>query len=105
VVYYPYDIESAKALLADIGLKDNDGDGGLEWSRGPMGWEPVVIQLLASQDAKETQSVAEAVVNQWGAVGIKVNMKILDSQTHTDVDAAGTWDMAATRGATEFALP
>ena len=105
VVYYPYDVESAKALLADIGLKDNDGDGVLEWTTGPMAGEPVVIQLLASQDAKETQSVAEAVVNQWGAVGIKVNMKILDSQTHTDVDAAGTWDMSVTRGGQAFALP
>jgi peptide/nickel transport system substrate-binding protein len=105
VVYYPYDVESAKALLADIGLKDNDGDGVLEWTTGPMAGKPVVIQLLASQDAKETQSVAEAVVNQWGAVGIEVNMKILDSQTHTDVDAAGTWDMSVTRGAQPFALP
>jgi alpha-galactoside transport system substrate-binding protein len=105
VVYYPYDVESAKALLADIGLKDNDGDGVLEWTSGPMAGKPVVIQLLASQDAKETQSVAEAVVNQWGAVGIKVNMKILDSQTHTDVDAAGTWDMSVTRGGQAFALP
>jgi len=105
VVYYPYDVESAKALLADIGLKDNDGDGVLEWTTGPMAGKPVVIQLLASQDAKETQSVAEAVVNQWGAVGIKVNMKILDSQTHTDVDAAGTWDMSVTRGGQAFALP
>ncbi|HEX6034073.1 MAG TPA: ABC transporter substrate-binding protein, partial [Anaerolineales bacterium] len=105
VVYYPYDIESAKALLADIGLKDNDGDGVLEWTSGPMAGKPVVIQLLASQDAKETQSVAEAVVNQWGAVGIEVNMKILDSQTHTDVDAAGTWDMSVTRGGQAFALP
>ena len=49
--------------------------------------------------------MAEAVVNQWGAVGIKVNMKILDSQTHTDVDAAGTWDMSVTRGGQAFALP
>jgi peptide/nickel transport system substrate-binding protein len=105
VVYYPYDVESAKALLADIGLKDSDGDGVLEWTSGPMAGKPVVIQLLASQDAKETQSVAEAVVNQWGAVGIKVNMKILDSQTHTDVDAAGTWDMSVTRGGQAFALP
>jgi peptide/nickel transport system substrate-binding protein len=105
VVYYPYDVESAKALLADIGLKDNDGDGVLEWTSGPMAGKPVVIQLLASQDAKETQSVAEAAVNQWGAVGIKVNMKIIDSQTHTDVDAAGTWDMSVTRGGQAFALP
>ena len=105
VVYYPYDVESAKALLADIGLKDNDGDGVLEWTTGPTAGQPVVIQLLASQDAKETQSVAEALVNQWGAVGIEVNMKILDSQTHTDVDAAGTWDMSVTRGAQPFALP
>ena len=70
-----------------------------------MAGKPVVIQLLASQDAKETQSVAEAVVNQWGAVGLTVNMKILDSQTHTDVDAAGTWDMSVTRGGQAFALP
>ena len=65
-----------------------------EWTEGPMAGKPVVLQLLASQDAKETQSVAEALVNQWGAVGIKINMKIMDSATHTDVDQAGTWDMS-----------
>jgi peptide/nickel transport system substrate-binding protein len=70
-----------------------------------MAGESVVLQLLASQDAKETQSVAEALVNQWGAVGIKINMKVMDSATHTDVDNAGTWDMSAQRGGQEFALP
>lgn len=105
VVYYPYDVPSAKALLADIGLKDTDNSGVLKWTTGPMAGQPVVIQLLASQDAKETQSVAEALVNQWGAVGIKINMKIIDSQTMTDTYAAGTWDLSVDRGPQAQALP
>jgi peptide/nickel transport system substrate-binding protein len=105
VVYYPYDVASANELLDEIGLKDTDGDGVREWTSGPMSGQPVVIQLLASQDAKETQSVAEAAVNQWGTIGIKINMKIIDSQTNTDVKNAGTWDMSADRGGQEFALP
>jgi len=105
VVYYPFDVASAKALLDQIGLKDTNGDKVLEWTTGPTAGQPVAIQLLASQDAKETQSVAEALVNQWGAVGIKVNMKILDSATSTDIHNAGTWDMTVNRGGQEFALP
>ena len=105
VTYYPYDVDSANALLDEIGLKDTNGDGVREWTDGPMAGEPVVLQLLASQDAKETQSVAEAAVNQWGAVGIKINMKIVDSQTYATINQAGTWDMSADRGGQEFALP
>jgi len=104
VTYYPYDPASAKLLLADIGLKPGS-DGVLTWTTGPMAGKPVVLQLLASQDAKETQSVAEAIVNQWGAVGIKVNMKVMDSQTWTDTQAAGTWDLYSNREGQPFALP
>jgi peptide/nickel transport system substrate-binding protein len=85
VVYYPYDPESAKILLAEIGLKDTNNDGVLEWTSGPTAGQSVVLQLLASQDAKETQSVAEALVNQWGEVGLKINMKIMDSATNSEV--------------------
>jgi len=105
VVYYPNDVASANTLLDEIGLKDTNNDGVREWTTGPMAGQPVVIQLGASQDAKETQSVAEALVNQWGAVGIKVNMKVFDSQTWTDTTAAGTWDTYAFRGGQEYALP
>jgi peptide/nickel transport system substrate-binding protein len=105
VVYYPYDPPSANALLGAIGLKDTNSDGVREWTEGPMAGQSVVLQLLASQDAKETQSVAEALVNLWGAVGIKINMKIIDSATHNDVNNAGTWDMSADRGGQAFALP
>jgi len=105
VVYYPFDPASAKILLAQIGLKDTNNDGVLEWTSGPTSGQPVVLQLRASQDAKETQSVAEAVVNQWGSVGIKINMKIMDSATASDMDQAGTWDMLVSRDGQALALP
>jgi peptide/nickel transport system substrate-binding protein len=105
VVYYPYDVASANTLLDEVGLKDTNNDGVREWTSGPMSGQPVVIQLGASQDAKEGQSVAEALVNQWGAVGIKVNMKVIDSQTWTNTRASGTWDMYVDRLDQRFALP
>jgi peptide/nickel transport system substrate-binding protein len=105
VVYYPYVPDAAKTLLADMGLKDTNNDGVLEWTEGPMAGQSVVVQLLASQDAHETQSVAEALVNQWGAVGIKVNMRIIDSATYNDLNQSGNWDMSVDRGGQNFALP
>jgi peptide/nickel transport system substrate-binding protein len=61
--------------------------------------------MRASQDAAETQSVAEALVNQWGEVGIQINMRIMDSATGSESDNAGTWDLMASRMGQEFALP
>lgn len=105
VVYYPYDPESAKTLLAEMGLEDTDNNGVLNWTEGPMAGQDVVIQLNASEDAMETQSVAEALVNQWGAVGIKVNYRILTSSASTETDQNGNWDMKVFRGGQVMALP
>jgi peptide/nickel transport system substrate-binding protein len=105
VVYYPYDPESAKVLLDEIGLKDTNGDGVREWTEGPMAGQPVVLQLLSSEDAQETQSVAEALVNQWAAVGIKINSRVINSTTGTEIDTTATWDIWVNRGGQEFGLP
>jgi peptide/nickel transport system substrate-binding protein len=105
VVYYPFDVASANVLLDDMGLTDTNGDGVREWTEGPMAGQPVVLQLRVSQDQAETQSVGEALVNQWGAVGIQLNMRIMDSATGAEIDAAGTWDVQVLRGPQEFALP
>jgi peptide/nickel transport system substrate-binding protein len=105
VVYYPYDPDSAKALLDEIGLKDTNGDGVREWTEGPMAGQPVVLQLLSSQDAQETQSVADALVNQWAEVGIKINTRPVDSATRTDINTSATWDIGVYRGGQAFALP
>lgn len=105
VVFYPYDPESAKILLDEIGLKDTNGDGVREWTEGAMKGQPVVLQLLSSQDAQETQSVAEALVNQWAAVGIKLNTRVVDSTTRTDINTSSTWDIGVYRGGQAWGLP
>jgi peptide/nickel transport system substrate-binding protein len=105
VVYYPYDPESAKVLLDEMGLKDTNGDGVREWTEGPQAGQPVVLQLLSSEDAQETQSVAEALVNQWAAVGIKINSRVINSTTGTDIDTQATWDIWVYRGGQAFGLP
>jgi len=105
VVYYPYDAESAKLLLAELGLKDTTGDGMLNFTSGPNAGQKVVVGLNAYQDAHETETVAEALVNQWAAVGIKVNYRSLDSATNAANDSSGNWDMKVSRGGQVFMLP
>jgi peptide/nickel transport system substrate-binding protein len=105
VVYYPFDVNSANILLDEMGLMDTNGDGVREWTEGPMAGEPVVIQLTANQDQAEAGSIAEALVNLWGAVGIQINMRLVDSAIRVTIVEAGTWDMHVYRGPQEFALP
>ena len=105
VVYYPYDPASANILLDEMGLKDTDGDGVREWADGTQKGQPIVMQLLSSEDAAETQSVAEALVNQWGKVGIKLNTRVVNSTTSTDINATGNFDLRVYRGVAAFGLP
>lgn len=105
VVYYPFDVASANILLDEMGLMDTDGDGVREFAEGPLAGEPIAIQLTANQDQAESRTVAEALVNLWGAVGIQINMRLVDSATRTDAVEAGTWEMFVNRGPQEFALP
>jgi peptide/nickel transport system substrate-binding protein len=105
VVYYPYDVESAQTLFAEIGLEDTDNNGILNWTEGSQAGKDVILQLLASEDAMETQSVAEALVGQWGEAGIKINYKIITSSAFSELDQSGNWDMRVFRGGQAFALP
>jgi peptide/nickel transport system substrate-binding protein len=105
VVYYDYDVDSAKALLADLGLKDTDNNGTLNFTEGPLAGQDVVISLTANEDQREAVNIAEALVNQWGAVGIKVNYRSVTSATRTDIVQQGNWDLHIDRMGQAFALP
>jgi peptide/nickel transport system substrate-binding protein len=104
VVYYPYDPASAKELLSEVGLKLGS-DGIQQWTSGPMAGQDVVLQLIAGQDDHDSQTVADALVTQWAAVGIKVNEKVLDSTTHDNLYSTGNFDMHIDRGGQAFGLP
>ncbi len=105
VVYYPYSLDTAKALLAELGLKDTDGNGILNFTTGPAAGQDVILSLNAVQDQVESVNIAEALVNQFAAVGLKINMRPLTSDAASDISQSGEWDMTVDRMGQNFALP
>ncbi|NJN82497.1 MAG: ABC transporter substrate-binding protein, partial [Caldilineaceae bacterium] len=101
VVYYPYNVERAKELLAGLGLEDTDGNGILNM---PGGGDDLIVGMNTSQDAQESQFVGDQIVAMLETVGIKVNARPLTSQAGTEVNTSGEWDMRIVRS-DDFLLP
>ena len=97
VVYYPFNVDRAKALLAEIGLEDTDGNGVLNFPADTADGQDVVLGLRTSEDAAETRPIGDQVAIMLGAVGIKVNARPMNSQTITENNTTGEWDMAISR--------
>jgi peptide/nickel transport system substrate-binding protein len=97
VVYYPYNVDRAKELLAEIGLEDTDGNGVLNFPADYPVTEDVVLALITSQDAQESQVVGDQITAMFGAVGIKVNPRPMTSQAIDDTNVTGQWDMQIDR--------
>ncbi|MEZ4832111.1 MAG: ABC transporter substrate-binding protein [Caldilineaceae bacterium] len=104
VVYYPYDVEKARALLAGLGLEDTDGNDILNFTEGPLAGEDVIVAMNTSQDAAESITIGDQLVAMFASVGIKVNARPLTSQAGTDVNTSGEWDMRISR-TSDFLLP
>lgn len=102
VAYYNNNVDAAKALLADMGLEDTDGDGILNF---PDGGENIVLSLNTSEDAEETQTVGDAAVTLWSEIGIKVNTRPLNSAALNDLNVSGEWDMRVSRYGQVYAVP
>ena len=68
---YPYDPDKARALLADAGLKDADGDGVLETESGEA--FALKLDVPASRYLKGKE-MAESVAANFRAVGVEVEV-------------------------------
>lgn len=73
---YPYDIEKARALMAE--------------SAYPDGFSTSILVLAGSQDDIGT---ATALQQMWGAIGIDLEIRQVDNASRTEQYRAGTFDM------------
>jgi len=69
IVKYPYDKERARQLLAEIGLKDNNGDGLLEDPEG----HTIEFSITTNVDNSQRTNTATFIARNLQDVGIKVN--------------------------------
>ncbi|MGB0696042.1 MAG: ABC transporter substrate-binding protein [Rhodospirillaceae bacterium] len=72
-----YDVDAAKAKLAEMGLKDSDGDGTLERFDG----QPLIVRLVYSSQGAPVR-MHELVRDYWGAVGVRVDLKEVSSDEY-----------------------
>lgn len=105
VAYYENNPEASRALLAELGFEDTDGNDILNWTSGPLEGEDLIIGLNTSEDAQETQTIGDAIVTLLGEVGVKVNSRPLNSAALNDLNVNGEWDMRISRDGQAFAVP
>lgn len=70
---YPHDVAKAKALLAEAGWKDSDGDGLLDRKGTPF-----KFTVITNQGNKVRESIAQVVQNSLSQVGIKMEIRIIE---------------------------
>ena len=95
-----HDPAGAKALLAEMGLTDADGDGTLERPDG----KPLVVRLVYSSQGVPVKMM-ELVRDYWTAVGVRVDLKEVTSDEYrasgnnNDLDLT-TWKYDGNAGPT-----
>jgi len=104
-VYYPYSVDTSKALLAELGFKDTDSNGILLWPDGSQKGQPLVIGLTAVEDSDGTGTIAEALVTLFKQVGIQVNFRKIQGSVRSDAVPKGDWEMHVDRMGQEYGVP
>lgn len=71
---FDYDPEKAKALLAEAGWKDRDGDGVVEDSTG----KPFTLTIRTNQGNDERKKIAEIVQQRLKEIGIQADIQLIE---------------------------
>ncbi|QND54344.1 ABC transporter substrate-binding protein (plasmid) [Phyllobacterium sp. 628] len=102
-VYYPFDLEGAKAELAKAGLKDTDGNGIVNFPAGVAGGKDVEITLLVDNAYSTDKNLAEGVIAQLEKLGLRVILNALDSNQRNAANYGGRFDWLILRNRSELA--
>ncbi|TIQ35037.1 MAG: ABC transporter substrate-binding protein [Mesorhizobium sp.] len=101
-VYYPFDLEGAKAELAKAGLKDTDGDGFVNFPAGTAGGKNVEIVMLVNNDYTTDKSLAEGVVAQMEKLGLRIVLNGVNGTQRDAAEYSGRFDWLIRRNDTEL---
>jgi peptide/nickel transport system substrate-binding protein len=71
---WPFDPEKGRALLAEAGWKDRNGDGIIENDRG----EPFKFEFTRSGSGELAERISSFVKDSYGKVGIVVEVRVID---------------------------
>jgi len=74
VEHFAYDPEQAKALLAEAGWKDRDGDGLVEDQDG----KPFTLTIRTNQGNDERKKVAEIVQQHLKDIGVQADIQLIE---------------------------
>ncbi|WP_457584481.1 ABC transporter substrate-binding protein [Ensifer canadensis] len=102
-VYYPYDLDGAKALIEKAGLKDTDANGFVNFPAGTAGGRDVEIVLLIDNSYATDRNLAEGLIGQMEKLGIRVVLNSLDGKQRDAANYAGKFDWMVHRNAAEYA--
>ncbi len=101
-VYYPFNLDAAKAELAAAGLKDTDGDGILNFPDGMGDGKNVEITLLGNADYASDKSLVEGVVAMAEQAGLRVIPNLMAGNDRDNARKAGKFDWHVWRAGTEL---
>jgi peptide/nickel transport system substrate-binding protein len=99
-VYYPFNVDAAKAELAAAGLKDTDGDGLVNYPAGTMDGKNVEITLLANNEYSTDKNLGEGVVAMMEQIGIRVIPNFIAGKDRDASQQGGKFDWAILRNGT-----
>ena len=74
VVHFAYDPEKAKALLAEAGWKDRDGDGLVEDRDG----KPFTLTIRTNQGNDERKKIAEIIQQRLKDIGVQADIQLIE---------------------------
>lgn len=97
---YGYDPVAARALLAELGLVDRDGDGFVNHPAAQFGGANVTIVLTASPDSVIERSLAEGIQLLARDVGLRVVLRFASGPQRDALRASGQFDWVLQRNET-----
>lgn len=75
--YAQYDPAAAMALLDEMGLVDQNGDGWRQFTDG----SPMIVGLSANSSREDNVATSELVTQYWEEIGVRINMRLVDEST------------------------